>query len=95
MRTIPKCETCHAQEAIWAWHPFGPGEDHCFTTLGSHYRGWIVIKVCDECKNQIEDGLPMNFVVHGKQMIGNRSSDILEIPDYVGDSLLFWEMGGK
>ena len=51
---MAKCKFCGAA-AGWSWQPNGPGEVLTFTTLGSHYRGFAVIKVCDACKAQIED----------------------------------------
>ena len=92
MRTT--CQTCNINEAIWAWHPFGPADDddHCFTTLGSHYRGFPIVKVCDECKRDIENGSPKEFEIRGKRFIGNCNRDILEVPPYVDDALLFREM---
>ena len=54
-----KCLCCGEEEAIWAWQPFGPGEDiMCFSGLGSHYRGFPVIAVGDDCKQDVEDGRP-------------------------------------
>ena len=44
-----------SQPADWAWQPFGPSEDYnCFTTPGSHYRGFPVLKLCDEHKTAIQ-----------------------------------------
>jgi uncharacterized protein YlaI len=48
-----KCKICKQREAIWACQPYGPDEDTTFTTLGSHYRGFLVVAVCDECKERI------------------------------------------
>lgn len=48
------CKFCE-QNADWAWQPFGPGESpFSFTTLGSHYRGFAVIKICNDHKIKIE-----------------------------------------
>ena len=48
------CKFC-SQHAEWAWQPFGPDESpFLFTTLGSHYRGFRVLKVCDSHKSKIE-----------------------------------------
>jgi hypothetical protein len=47
-----KCKYC-GKEAIWACQPYGPDEDTTFALLGSHYRGFTVIPVCDECKERI------------------------------------------
>jgi len=52
--TTSTCYVCHEHEAIYAWQPFGPGDDYnCFTSPGSHYRGFPVIKVCDDCRTRI------------------------------------------
>ena len=51
-----KCQVCKRNEAIWAMQYIG--EDRpTFSTLGSHYRGFKVTKVCDECK-EIEEVQP-------------------------------------
>ena len=56
-----KCHSCHEQEAQWAWQPFGPDETpESFQLLGSHYRGFPVIKVCSTCKSAFQTG---DFVV--------------------------------
>lgn len=56
-----KCQLCRKEEAIWAWQPFGPDSDsRSFASLGSHYRGFPVIKICDTCKGRI---------AYGKQLI--------------------------
>ena len=49
-----RCQICKSNEVDWSWHPFGPGESYdCFSTPGSHYRGFPTIKVCDVCYNLI------------------------------------------
>ena len=56
-----KCHTCHQEEAHWAWQPFGPDETpDSFQLLGSHYRGFPVVKVCSTCKSAFQTG---DFVV--------------------------------
>ena len=50
-----KCQSCRKGEALWAWQPFGPDESlQSFTALGSHYRGFPVITICDECKGKVQ-----------------------------------------
>jgi hypothetical protein len=50
------CELCvregraKTNDAAWAWQPFGPDKQPSYTLLGSHYRGFQVIKICDEHK---------------------------------------------
>jgi hypothetical protein len=52
---IKECK--HEEEAMWAWQPFGPGEDYnCFTFEGEHYRGFAALHVCDACKKRIQAG---------------------------------------
>ena len=65
-----KCEThdTHAPqaEAIWAWQPFGPDENptSC-TTLGNHYRGFPVIKICDMCHDDLLNNIGLVFTYKG------------------------------
>jgi hypothetical protein len=52
-----KCQLCKSNEASTAWQPFGPDESiRCLTMLGSHYRGFAVIKVCSDCADKISSG---------------------------------------
>ena len=57
---IPKCRICRCREAEWAAQLVG-SDTPTFSTLGSHYRGFRVVTVCDECREhatgQIEDML--------------------------------------
>jgi hypothetical protein len=56
-----KCQACHEQQAEWAWMPFGPDESpDSFSLLGSHIRGFPVVKVCSSCKQAFQSG---DFVV--------------------------------
>lgn len=60
---MAKCEC--GQEAEFAWQPFGP-EPNCrdkgaFTALGSHYRGFPVVKVCWDCKGRAQNGETVLF----------------------------------
>jgi hypothetical protein len=56
-----KCHACHEEEAHWAWQPFGPDKTpESFQLLGSHYRGFPVVKVCSSCKSAFQTG---DFVV--------------------------------
>lgn len=67
-----KCQACKEQEVAWAWQPFGPDEKpDCYTLLGSHYRGFPVIKVCDTCKSAFKTGdFPVTFAYKGHQFVG-------------------------
>jgi hypothetical protein len=54
-----KCQNCRTNDTVWAWQPFGPDETiYCFTTLGSHYRGFPAIGICDDCRNDVLNGMP-------------------------------------
>ena len=56
-----KCHACHEEDAQWAWQPFGPDKTlDSFQLLGSHYRGFPIVKVCSTCKSAFQTG---DFVV--------------------------------
>src|SRR2546421_291439 len=56
-----KCQACHERETQWAWQPFGPDETpESFQLLGSHSRGFPIVKVCSACKSAFQTG---DFVV--------------------------------
>lgn len=58
MSKSPKCQCCKQEYAVDAWQPFGPSETvDCFTGIGSHYRGFPVIKVCDACHTKISQAV--------------------------------------
>lgn len=64
------CAVCHTKgSADWAWQPFGPDESVlCFALAGSHYRGFPVVPVCNQCKKLLErkpDGHPIVFTYQG------------------------------
>ena len=50
-RRSPKCQLCKINEAEWAMQFIGEDKP-TFSFLGSHYRGFAVTKVCDECKER-------------------------------------------
>lgn len=86
-----KCQTCNIDEPTWAWQPFGPHPTgDSFQFLGSHYRGFPVIKVCVDCKKNLQNGAPMEFNHKQQRYIGN-TLDIKSVPNYVSDALLYWE----
>ena len=64
-----KCQVCRHADAEWSWQPFGPDENPLsFALIGSHYRGFPVVKVCDFCKreaieNCVETGTPVRFTL--------------------------------
>ena len=48
----PRCAYCE-NEAIWAMQ-FISSEMPSFSRLGSYYRGFKVVKVCDDCKEHLK-----------------------------------------
>ena len=48
---MPRCQLCLQNEAMWAMQYVGDDKP-TFTLLGSHYRGFRVVKVCDACKEK-------------------------------------------
>lgn len=86
-----KCQVCKCDEAIWAWQPFGPDESSkSFAVLGSHYRGFPAIKICDDCHKLIEAERPVEFTYRGQRYLAG-DSGIVSVPDYVEDALLYYE----
>jgi hypothetical protein len=66
------CQSCKTRgtEAQYAWQPLGPDEKATsFMALGSHYRGFPVIKICGTCKHRIEQGQPVYFAVKSQQWL--------------------------
>lgn len=92
---MSKCQCCECDDATYAYQPFGPDESPhtAMTELGSHYRGFPVIKVCSVCHDAIRKGTPMEFTYKGKRYIASRN-EVLEVPEYVSDALLWWETDG-
>ena len=59
---MTKCRICREDEETWAWQPFGPSDTpNSFTLPGNHYRGFAVIKVCDDCKRLFQAGNALVF----------------------------------
>ena len=72
------CQHCHQYSAEWAWQPFGPDDSILsFTLLGSHYRGFPVLKVCDNCKLTVESEV-MFFSYRGHDYIANPTLNTVE-----------------
>lgn len=44
-----KCKICKKNEAVWAMQYIGENKPS-FYTLGWHIRGFLVVKICDDCK---------------------------------------------
>ena len=88
---LNKCRVCKIDEALYAWQPFGPQHDaNCFSFLGAHYRGFMLIKICGSCKAIAQDGQPVEFISSKKRFIGN-SNKVHEVPANVEDALRWWE----
>lgn len=72
------CKSCSGDattgnEPIWAMQPFGPDKDVTFTALGSQYRGFPLIEVCDRCKEGYQAGRQtLMFKYRGKVFSINR-----------------------
>jgi len=53
---MTRCQACNKRQAIYAAQFIG--EDvPTFSLLGSHYRGFKVIKVCEVCKDINVEGI--------------------------------------
>lgn len=62
MNNKPWCQVCKGFYPSWAWQPWGPDADGLsFTTLGSHYRGFPIVKVCEGCREAINEGQTVEF----------------------------------
>ena len=46
------CESCKQRLAEWAVQYVG-ADKPTVTTLGSHYRGFKVLRICDKCKEDL------------------------------------------
>jgi hypothetical protein len=55
------CQVCKKREAIWATQFIGENIP-TFSLLGSHVRGFSVVKVCDVCKEINREGIFQKFV---------------------------------
>lgn len=55
---MARCRICKENPREYSWQPFGPDEpQRSFYAPGWHYRGFIAIPVCDECKRKIQSDL--------------------------------------
>lgn len=89
---MSKCQVCKVDEAWFAYQPFGPDKNphKWMTELGSHYRGFPVIKVCGFCHDAIAKGTPTEFTYKGTRYISS-GSEVKQVPEYVADALLWFE----
>jgi hypothetical protein len=66
-----KCRICKSL-ADYAWQPWGPAVEALragFVLLGSHYRGFPVVPVCESCKRDIEHDDAVRFAVKGRSYV--------------------------
>ena len=60
-----KCQMCREHDAVTSWQPFGPAENcrdgDAFMAFGSHYRGYPVMKICEDCQGMIQNGENISF----------------------------------
>lgn len=86
-----KCRICRTDDMAWAWQPLGPNETpDSFSLLGCHYRGFPAILICQKCKEDIQSGSPLEFKYKKQKYIYNNVEGC-PVPEYVEDSLLYWE----
>lgn len=63
------------------WQPFGPDDKIAsFTTIGSHYRGFAAIPICDTCKTAVETGTPGVIFTHKRIGYIALNGEIKETP---------------
>ena len=71
-----RCQVCSNKPSEWTWQPDIDRDNArgTFTTPGSHYRGFMTVKVCDECKQHIQAGGDVTFTRRGTEwwLQGNR-----------------------
>src|SRR6266498_1969215 len=67
-----KCQMCQCEQAVWAWQPLGPSETpDSYALIGSHARGFPIIKVCSSCKSAFQTGdFPVHFEYKGFRYSG-------------------------
>lgn len=64
MSPLPRCQICKTNHAEYAWQP-ELGTRANFYLLGSHIRGFMVVKVCDHCCQEIKSGKEISFRYKG------------------------------
>ena len=76
-----KCQACRTNDRVWTWQPFGPDETTlCFTTLGSHYRGFPAIGICDTCRTRVINGRPALLFTYKNTNYFSLNGEIKEGP---------------
>lgn len=67
---MAKCQVYPPLPAVYAWQPFGPAEDiYTITELGSHYRGFPVIKISEAAYAAIQGEQTVEFTYKGIKYI--------------------------
>lgn len=87
---MSKCVSCKINEAEWAFQPFGPDEKFSVSLLGWHYRGFAVIKLCNDCKDELVDHNGFEFDYQGNHYIMD-DGECVEVPPFVSDALAWLE----
>lgn len=87
---MSNCQVCHHDPAIHAWQPFGPDSTSFLAEMGWHYRGFPVIKVCEECAMIIRRRGVIEFTYRGQRYIAG-DGKCLVVPAYVSDPLAWFE----
>lgn len=83
---MKKCFACKSAEPTWAWQP-DLGYETAYL-LGSHIRGFMVIKLCQSCKDEIVEGLPVEFDYKGGRFVADGfAQTVRAVPNYVNDPL--------
>lgn len=88
-----KCQICKEEQAAWSWQPFGPGETpNEYALIGSHTRGFPVIKVGDVCKNAFQTGdFEVKFSYEGCHFIGkNHQVKEIHVSLWNGGTTALW-----
>jgi hypothetical protein len=73
------CE--HTKDYAWAMQ-FMDGLDKpaSFSFLGSHYRGWKVYKVCNECWRKYDNGEDIIIKVKADWYVCNKTTGVHKSP---------------
>lgn len=74
------CQICKKEPVTWSWQPDGPDPDprKAFVLPGNHYHHFLVVKVCDHCKEAIQAGSTVGFI-HQKQRYIHRDGQHIEL----------------
>lgn len=64
-----KCAFCQEREAELMCQPFGPAVNITYTTIGSHYRGFVAFPICRNCQEDLDGGESLKVMYRGKEVI--------------------------